>query len=181
MESRPGIQPRASFWSSLDAASRHLFPAVLAVAVLVVLAAPWHLPGQAELQPAWVLASTFFWSVFRPRSMPAGFVFLLGCLLDLLAPSPLGVNVLVLLLVHGLAIRVRRSLARQGFALVWLVFVGIAAGAALMQWVLISFLEWQFLPTLPAVFQFLLAVGFYPALAMLLTLAHRGPAAPERA
>ena len=35
----------------------------------------------------------------------------------------------MLLMVHGIAVRWRRVLVRQGFLVVWLAFVGIAAGA----------------------------------------------------
>ena len=41
-----------------------------------------------------------------------------------------GVRVLILLIVHGFALRWRRVLARQGFLLVWLAFVVVATGAA---------------------------------------------------
>ena len=42
----------------------------------------------------------------------------------------LALIVLVLLVVHGFALRWRRVLVRQGFLLVWLVFLAVAAGAA---------------------------------------------------
>jgi rod shape-determining protein MreD len=181
MEKKPGIRPLPTLWHMLDVASRHAFPQVLTALVLVLLSAPIGLPGQAQMQPAWALASVFFWSLFRPASLPAGAVFLLGLLLDLLAQGPIGVGVLILLLAHGLALRLRRGLTRQGFAAVWLVFMGFAAGAAFLEWALVSLLTWRALPPWPAIFECGLAAGAYPALAMLLTGAHRSLAAPERA
>ena len=68
--------------------------------------------------------------------MPPAVVFGIGLLADLLGLSPIGATVLVLLIVHGLAVRWRRYLVRQGFMLVWLVLLGVAAGAALLQWAL---------------------------------------------
>ena len=65
--------------------------------------------------------------------MPPPIVFVLGLLADLLGLAPLGVTVLVLLIVHGLALRARRVLAAQGFLVVWLAFVAVAAGAALLR------------------------------------------------
>jgi rod shape-determining protein MreD len=177
----PGIRPRPGFWHILDVAFRCALPAVLTGIVLIVLGAPFGIPGQAQLQPAWTLACVFFWSLYRPAAMPAFIVFLLGLLLDLSAEAPLGVSALILMLAHGLALRSRRVLVRQGFALVWLVFLGVAAGAAVTEWVLVSLLTWRLLPPWPALFEFLVTAGFYPALATLLIRAHRGPAAPERA
>ena len=61
-------------------------------------------------------------------------MFLLGVLTDLLAYAPLGVSVLTLLIVHGVAVRGRRALVRQGSLVVWLAFAMVAAGIAALQW-----------------------------------------------
>jgi rod shape-determining protein MreD len=181
MNRTPGIRPRPSLWRRLDVAARSCFPAATTILLLLALAAPLGLPGQAELQPATVLACVFFWSLFRPTSMTPPVVFLLGVLSDLLNFQPLGIDVLILLLAHGLAIRWRRVLVRQGFLLVWLVYVGVATGAAALGWVLASLLTLQMLPPGRAIFQAVLNVGLYPGLATLLARAHRGLAAPEEA
>jgi rod shape-determining protein MreD len=181
MEKIPGIQPRPTLWHRLDTASRYAFPLVVTATVLLLLSAPFGLPGQAQMQPAWVLASVFFWSLFRPASLPSAAVFLLGLLLDVLAQGPIGVGVLILLLTHGAALKCRRWLTRQGFALVWLVFTGCAALAACLEWMLVSLLTWRGLPPWPALFEFCVACGLYPILATAMTRAHRGLAAPERA
>lgn len=176
----PGIRPRPSLWRMLDAASRAAFPAALTVLLLLILAAPLHLPGQAQLQPAVAVACVFFWSLFRPASMSPPVVFLLGLLSDLLGLAPPGISVLTMLLAHGLALR-WRVLAGQGFLLVWLAFVAVAAGAAATEWALTSLLTFRLMPVRAALFQFGLTAGLYPGLAGLLTLAHKGPADPAKA
>ena len=180
-ERLPGIRPRPTLWRQLDAASRAAFPAAFTALLLLLLAAPLRLPGQAQLQPAAALACVFFWSLFRPASMPPAAVFLLGLLSDLLGLEPPGINVLTLLIAHGLAVRWRRVLAGQGFLLVWLAFVAVAAGAAALEWALTSLLTFRLLPGSPGVFQFLLTAGLYPALAVLFTRAYRGLANPDAA
>lgn len=180
-ERLPGIRPRPSLWRMLDAASRRAFPAASAALAIPLLAAPLGLPGQPQLQGAFVLASVFFWSVFRPDSMPPAAVFLLGLLADLLSSTPPGISVLVLLAVHGVAMRARRFLADRGFFLVWTLFVAVAAGAAALSWLLTSLLTLRVLPAGPALLGFGVAAGFYPALAVAFIRAHRGPADPERA
>ncbi len=175
----PGIRSRPTLWRRVDMAGRAAFPACCAVLLLVVLAAPWRSPVQAELQSAAALACVFFWSLFRPRSMAPPVVFLVGLLADLLGLTPPGVSILTLLLAHGLAAR-WQGLAQQGFLTVWLVFIGVAAGAAALGWALTSLLTLRLLPLAPALFQFGLAAGLYPALAAAFTAAHRGLADPER-
>ena len=177
----PGIRPRPTIWRQLDAASRQSFPAACTALLLLVLAAPLGLPGQAQLQPAAALACVFFWSLFRPGSMPPPVVFVLGLLADLLGLAPLGISVLTLLAAHGLALRWRPGLVGQGFLVVWLAFVAVAAGAAALAWALNSLLTLRVLPGSAALFQFGLSAGLYPLLAVLFTHAHRGLANPDQA
>ena len=161
-------------------ASRRSFPAAATI-LLLVSAAPLGLPGQAELQATVALSGVFFWSLFRPASMPAWVVFAIGLLVDLIGFAPLGVGVLTLLATHGFAARARRVLVRQGFVVVWLAFAVAACGAAALAWALTSLLDLRLLPPAPGVFQAALSAGLYPLLAMLLTRAHQTLAEPERA
>lgn len=165
----------------MDIVARTVLPLALTAFVLLLLSAPFGLPGQAALQPAWVLGCVYFWTIYRPASLPAAAVFLLGLLLDLLSQGPLGVETLLLLSVHGAALRLRRPLIRQGFGLVWLVFIAVSASFALAEWLLVSLLTWRALPPWPALFECALAVGMYPILAVALIRAHRSIAAPEQA
>ncbi len=165
----------------MDVASRYALPGAQTVAVLLLLSAPLGLPGQAQLQPAWTMACVYFWSLYRPASMPAPLVFAIGLLLDLLAQGPVGIQVLVLLLIHAAALGARRALTRSGFVVVWLAFTGLAALAALAEWVLVCALTWRAVPPWPGVFELGVAVGLYPVVAVYLITLHRGRAAPEQA
>ncbi len=153
-----------------DAALRAAFP-VASSAVLIVLAAvPVGIPG---LIAAAALPPVFFWSVFRPAALPPPAVFALGLLADLLAFSAFGAGVLALLLVHGLASSGRAWIARRSFLLVWLVFCGFALAAGALGWALSALLGWQLLPVMPGLLQIGIAAGCYPAIAWVLTRAHR--------
>lgn len=180
-ERLPGIRPRFSLWRRLDMSARRGFPSALAALLLLLTGAPFGFVGQAELQFAVALCCVFFWTLFRPASMPPWIVFLLGVLLDLLSFAPLGIGVLILLAVHGIALRSRRFLVRLGFMPVWLFFALLAGGAALTQWMLVSALSLNLMPVLPAWFLAAVTVGLYPLLAIPLTLAHRSLADPEGA
>ena len=181
MDKTPGIRPRPTLWRQLDAASRAAFPAACTALILLATAFPLGVPGQAEWQPAAAFACVFFWSLFRPASMPPAVVFALGLLADLLGLSAIGVSVLVLLIVHGLALRWRRVLVRQGFLVVWLAFVGVAAGASLLQWAFTCGLTMRLFSPVPALFEWALAASIYPLLATLFIRAHRGLADPNQA
>jgi rod shape-determining protein MreD len=182
MEERtPGIRPRPSLGRRLDIAARYAFPGATTALMLLVAAGPLGLPAQAQLQGALVLGCVFFWSLYRPASLPPLLVFALGALADLLGYGPIGVGVLVLLVAHGLAMMWRRALARHGFLVVWLAFMAVAAGAAALQWVLTSLLTLRPLPFGPMAFQAVVAAGFYPLLSVVLNRAHATVAEPARA
>ncbi len=177
----PGIRPRPSLWRRLDRSARLSFPATLTALLLLACALPLGIAGQAELQAAVAVICVFFWSTFRPASMPPPVVFLVGLLCDLLGYAPPGVGVLTLLLMHGMALRWRRFLVRQGFLVVWLAFSALACGAAALGWALTSLLTFRLLPPGPGMFQAALAIGMYPALAVPLAGAHQTLAEPEHA
>jgi rod shape-determining protein MreD len=181
MDKLPGIRPRESLGRQLDMAARWAFPATSTALLLLAAAMPLGVPGQPVLQISVAIACVFFWSLFRPGAMLPLTVFLIGLLADLLGFAPIGVSVLSLLVVHAFALRWRRVLVRQGFLLVWLAFVGIAAGAAALQWALTAVLTFRLLPFGPAAFQMVVCAGIYPILATPLTRAHHSLAAPERA
>jgi rod shape-determining protein MreD len=180
-ERLPGIRPRQSFGRRLDIGFRQAFPAATTAVALLLAAGPIGVPGQAGLQAALALVAVFFWSVFRPTSLPAPVVFLLGLFADLLGYGPVGIDVLALLLVHGLALRWRRTLVQQGFLRVWLTFMALSAGAAALQWALTSLLTLRLLPGSPALFEAALSAGLYPLLAAPLARVNATVADPERA
>ena len=172
-ERHPGIRPRPT--------ARRALPVTFSAALVLLLCAPLDLPQQQALLPGAAMGSVFFWSVFRPASMPAPMVFLLGLLTDLLSFSPPGVAILTLLIVHAIGLGSRHELARLGFLLVWLVFLLVAAGAIALDWVLACAFTLRLLPLQPVCLELALAAGLYPLLSALFTWAHRGMADPDRA
>ena len=161
--------------------SRHGAPAAITALLLLAMAAPFGLPGQAAIQGVMALGSVYFWSLFRPASMAPPTVFLLGALVDLLGYAPIGVGALTLLLAHGAAVRWRRMLAGGSFLAGWLGFTGVAGAAAALQWALTSLLTFQLLPPDGGVFQAAVGAGLYPALVTLLGWLHRTLAEPDHA
>ena len=133
----PGIRLRPTIRRRLDAAARQGFPIGSTLVLMLFGNAPL---GGPALLPAVTITSVFFWSLYRPGAMPPPAVFLLGLLLDLLGWLPVGDGVVVLLLIHGFCVRWRRGLARQGFLVVWLVFLGFSVVAAALIWAIAALL-----------------------------------------
>jgi rod shape-determining protein MreD len=177
----PGIRPRPTMGRRLDVMARASFPVVCTLLLMLLAAAPLGLPLQFALLPALTWGCVWFWSLYRPAALPPPVIFPVGVLFDLLGYTPLGTGVLTLLIILGLAIRLRNLLIARGFITVWLAYAGIAAGAGLLGWALGSLLPFRLLPMGSAVFEITLAIAVYPALAVLFFRAHRSIADPARA
>jgi rod shape-determining protein MreD len=162
-------EPSPGLFRRIDGVARALLPSILTSVLLVLAAGPSGVPA---LVPAMGLTSIFFWSIFRPGAVPPPVVFVLGALQDLLTMAPLGLGIITLLLVHGVALAWRRFLARQSFLFVWLVFCGFSAGAAALSWMFTALLGWMVPPLPPALHHAALMAGLYPAVAYLLGRVH---------
>ena len=178
---RPGVRRSPNIWRRLDAASRHAWPASFMIFGLFLIGLPLGLPGQAELRPAYAMACVFFWSLYRPSSLPAPLIALAGLLLDLLGLSPLGLWAVLLLLLQGATLAARRALAPRGFLITWLVFTSFAIVFSGLAWAMQSLLTLTLLPTIPLGAQILASIGIYPGVAAVFIRAHRGAAAAELA
>lgn len=177
----PASRRRQSFWRQLDAAARWAVPGALLAFGLFLLGLPLHIPGQALLRPAYAMGCVYFWSLFRPASLPAPVTALIGLLLDLMGITPPGLWAVLLILLQTAVLAMRRRLAPQRFLLTWAAFCGLAALATLLSWAMQSGLALALLPAWPMGMEIAIAAAAYPALAMLLVRVHRAPAAVELA
>lgn len=173
MARHPGIRSRRTAWQWLDLIARLGFPVTSAVLLVIASDIPLGLPG-AVPGAAFALPCVVFWSVFRPAVMPAPAVFMLGVLLDLLSGAPLGVGPLGLLTVQAVTLRWRARIARLSFVRVWAIVLALALLHAGVVYLITALLRFAVLPTAPLVPQIVLAVAFYPVLALGFTRAHRG-------
>lgn len=179
MEQRWGkLSPWLS-WRRIDIATRWLFPFALLLFGFFVIGMPFGLPGQAELGPVYAMGCVYFWSLYRPASMPALLVAIAGLLLDSLEYSPFGMWAMLLLLLQATTLKLRQRLVPAPFAYVWAGFVVLAALGAALSWLFVCAFNEVWLPPCPAFIECLWAAGLYPALAAVLIRMHRGMAAIE--
>ncbi len=173
------MQP--DLWRELDRAARRGVPACGAIMTMILLALPGILPFQPALRASIVVISVFFWSLYRPASLPAPVILLIGLLLGLLGGSPLGLWAVLLLLEHGAVLRLRRRLMAWSFSRVWLIFTIMSLGIGAMQWLARCLLALTALPVSPIALETCAMVLLYPLVASLLARMHHGMAAPELA
>lgn len=177
-------QPSGAFsslfsWRRLDALTRWIFPFALLLFGLFIIGMPFGLPGQAALAPVYAMACVYFWSLYRPASMPAPLVVIAGLLLDIVGFSPFGLWAVLLLLLQTTTLAFRPQLAPATFPYVWGGFILLASAGAALAWLATSACDGLWLPAGPVLTETIWAVGLYPALAAALIRTHRGLAAVE--
>lgn len=170
--------PRLS-WRHVDIATRWIFPFALLIFGFFVIGMPFGLPGQAALGPVYAMACVYFWSLYRPSSLPPPLVAMAGLLLDLLNFSPFGTWAILLLLLQAATLKLRTKLTQAAFFYVWISFVLLAILGAGLSWLVTSACNGLWLPASPILTEAIWAIGLYPAIAAALIRAHRGLAAIE--
>lgn len=156
---------RPTLGQQADIAWRAALPVGLTVLLLFVALLSWHMPRLGTIASALVLISVFFWSLHQPGLMSMWGVLSIGLIHDLMTLAPFGVGLLVLLIIHGVATWQRKALIGMPFLLIWALFGVVAAGATLLTWLLVSFLQETLVNPNQAFNLFLLEFVCYPPLA----------------
>ncbi|HYD31432.1 MAG TPA: rod shape-determining protein MreD, partial [Azospirillaceae bacterium] len=157
----------------LDIAGRNLAP--ISVTVMLVLAGmvPLHVPEYDQVAPSLALMAVYYWGIHRPDLVPPSAAFAVGLLQDLLSGAPLGMNALVLVLVHWVVVSQRRFFLANSFLLLWWGFTLIVLGAMLLQWFAYSLLSLTIMPIEAGMFQAFLTLSLFPLFAWLFIRVHR--------
>ncbi len=144
-----------------------LAPLVLTLALVFLGVLPWPVPNFAPVTPCLTLMAVYYWTIYRPELLPPSATFLVGLVQDGLSGTPLGLNVLLLLLAHGVVVSQRRFFYGKTFLVEWWGFMLVAPGVMLVGWLLASLYNGALMAPGPIGVQLLLTIAFYPCLAWL--------------
>lgn len=98
-------------------------PALVAVAITVVLATPISVFGQKLPEPIIPLVLAFVWPLVRPSYMAPLVLAALGLFLDVYWLAPLGFYTLTLMVVYGVLVTVRSYVAGQDWRVVFAIYL----------------------------------------------------------
>ncbi len=144
-----------------------LAPLLMTLALVILGVLPWPLPDFAPVTPWFTLIAVYYWSIYRPDLLPPSATFLIGLIQDGLSGTPLGLNVLLLLLAQGVVASQRRFFHGKTFLIEWWGFILVAPGAMVAGWLLGSIYHGSLMAPQPMAFQLLVTIAFYPCLAWL--------------
>jgi rod shape-determining protein MreD len=132
-------------------------------AVLENLSYGLSLGGDAA--PSLTLIVVFFWVSRRPTLLPPILILLIGLWHDILIGAPIGLTSLLLLIVRAAIVEQNIIVFSQSFILGWIGFAALCTGVTLLEWMLVSWLQNEFLALSPFVVQVMLSIILYPVIA----------------
>ncbi|MBU0725415.1 MAG: rod shape-determining protein MreD [Alphaproteobacteria bacterium] len=157
----------------LDVWARRSLPVALTLMLAFIGAVPTGLPYLGSIVPAYTTMAVFYWAVYRPDLFPAGAVFLIGLVEDVITGTPLGVGILCLLFIYGVSLGQRRAFLKRPFFIAWIGFAVLSALSMLLAWLMISIMAGTLVELRAALFQYLLTIALFPCLAMIFVAIHR--------
>jgi len=164
---KPTLLQRIDLWT------RNSAPVVLTFVLAIIAVIPLKLPGYALVAPDLLLVAVFYWVAHRPDLMPPVAIFVIALFGDLLSGASLGLNSLLLLLVHGAVLGQRKTLRGRPFAIAWLAFAVVALCAKAAGLLLNLVLRGGLMGLDLFALQLTLTIAVYPMLAWPLARAQR--------
>lgn len=158
---------RPTFWQRLDIFARHLLPLAVTLLLVLLAAVPTHVPGLVRIGPMLTLIAVYYWGVHRPDLMGYGTVFMVGLFEDVLSGTPIGVGSLTLLATLAVVFTQHKFFRGKSFVVTWWAFVLVAAGAALLKWLLVSAVQADAADPAAALVSYLMTAAIYPLVAWL--------------
>ena len=155
---------KPTFGQRLDTLARRIAPAAATLFLVLLAAMPLHIPGFARVMPLLPLIGIYHWTLYRPDLMPGRAVFLIGLMQDIIGGGPLGFYAAIFLVAHGATLSQSRFFVGKGFAVLWVGFTAVAAGAAILAWAVMSLFSGTPVAAGALLFQYLLTAGVFPIL-----------------
>jgi rod shape-determining protein MreD len=137
-------------------------PGALATALLLFGFVPTGVGVLVILAPMLLVMAVYYWSIYRPKLLPAWLAFVLGLMHDLLSGGPLGMTALLLLTLRGLGVSQRRLFVSRSFVLNWWGFALTATATSIVWWIAISIYHVRWLDPTLALLQCAMACALYP-------------------
>ena len=144
---------------------KRVTPFFITIFMVIITITPIHVPGYPGIMPLLTLACVFHWAVYKPDLLPTYAVFILGLFQDLLHGIPVGINAAVFLLVYGGVTSQSRFFFKKNFPIIWIGFGIVLAGSCFITWVLMCLLNYSIIEPDSLYLEYIVTLGFYPALA----------------
>ena len=118
-------------------------------------------------RPAVGLICVYYWILKRGNLFGYASAFIVGFLTDVYSSSPMGINILLMLLIAAVTYWLTHYFRNSSFGAIWFIFSLVALGEILFKWLLLMIYSGRFLPLYEGFFGFISTVMFYPLIALI--------------
>lgn len=119
------------------------------------------------LRPVIGLICVYYWTLKRGDLFSFCSAFIIGFLTDIYSSSPLGINILLLMLVVAATHWLAHYFQNSSFGAGWFIFTLVGFCAFILKWFMLMIYAGRILPLWEAFFGYLSTVMFYPLVAII--------------
>jgi rod shape-determining protein MreD len=152
---------------------RRITPIASCFLMVLLSVAPHGLPQFQAVSPDLAMMTVFYWAIYRPDLLPNWMIFLVGLFQDILGGVLIGLNVVVLLIVHYVALNQRRAFIGKPFVIAWAGFMVLALGTGVLYWMALSLMSGTIVIGRAVLFQYALTFALFPVMTWVLVRIHR--------
>jgi len=133
----------------------------------------FYTPLSTKIEVPLIMMVIYYWAIHRPTLIPPLLVFIMGACFDLLSAIPLGLSAFVFLIARYIISGQRVFLTGQPFAVIWLGYIIMSAGALLVQWFLFGLIHLNWLPIAPVLLMLGAGILIFPFMSLILNASHK--------
>lgn len=138
------------------------YPAISFILLIFFTMLPFRLLHMSNMTIMISSIAVFYWTLYRPKSLPYWILFLLGCMYDIIAGLPMGLHALTNVVIRSSVLFARGKYTKAPFSAVWLKYVVFSAMIALLHWMLMSLFYGHVFHIGVVITQWFLSVLSYP-------------------
>lgn len=118
-------------------------------------------------RPAMGIICVYYWRLNRPNLFGWFSAFVVGFVIDVYSSTPLGTNILVLLMLLSITDWPAHYLQTSSFSVCWFIFSLVCLSVILCKWLFLTLYYWRLLPPAEIILGYFSTIMFYPLIAAL--------------
>ena len=140
-------------------------PLITSLLLVLLFFMPLGSVDMSYFRPSMGIICVYYWRLNRRMLFGFFSAFLIGFILDVHSSTPLGVNILLMLILVWLTDLPSRYLQTSSFGMRWLIFSVVCLAVFLCKWLILMLYFWHLFPATEAMLGYFSTVMFYPLIA----------------
>ncbi|MBQ9271081.1 MAG: rod shape-determining protein MreD [Alphaproteobacteria bacterium] len=143
----------------------HGIPLWTTLALMFLLSMPINSAQWGYFKPNVGLICVYYWTLKRQQIFGFFCAFIIGLLMDVYSSSPLGINILLLMLTVSVTLWLAHYFQNASFGAGWFIFCLVGFGATFFKWVMLMLYFGRIINPEEVALNYLSTALFYPLIA----------------